>query len=591
MAIDVSSAYRAMMTGRQVSSRIQVRILSGDSVFFLDDHDIVKESWSVNWRSSNNRAFSLGTCYATSLSFSAFVSVEPEIDGQSVIIEPTMYYKVGNGEVAFPLGQFTCDKPKVYTKTTAYDCYDRMLAFDKRVESRFSGTPFNAIEYICQKCGVVNGMTQQQIANMINSSQLLVIDPLQVNTYRDALAYISIILGGYCIMDRSGKFSLRHFHTTPDMELPKHRRITTTFGGYKTCFCGVKCRFLAEQNYYPYSDIDEEAEGLILDLGDIPIIEDTENAKKRILSNIHDLLSHIEYYPCEIEMVGDPSIEAGDMITTKDRNGVDRNIILTSVTYAWRASANILSEGSDPKMENVSTVEKRRQASQDAAAKAAAIVTGTYVNVNPITIDGTGTQTVTDLKFVTNKDLTAIFGASIPLVSDGDGILEITYDDSGILGDVVRVMIHEGDDLVTLVNHLFYYANSVVNLHLRAKTYGINGGSAPTVTIGMDKIRSYIFAQGIETEAAWDGIIVIDEDVNVVETYMDMLGIEDGGTSVNLYEPIDEPFTELLSALGTEVQAEQLNDTMDLSLKLGDHVLRMGMGNRMGMGRVLGGRT
>ena len=591
MAISVPQEYIEMMQGRQVSSRIQVQILSGDSVFLLTDKDIVKGSWNVNWRSSNNRAFSLGTCYATSLSFSAFVSVEPEIDGQSITIRPTMFYKVGNDEVAFPLGDFICDSPKVYTKTTAYDCYDRMLAFDRRVEARFSGSPFNVIQYICEKCAVAIGVTQQQIGNMINSSQMIVIDPAQVNTFRDALAYVSIILGGYCIMDRSGRLSVRQFHTTPDMVLPRHRRIQTTFGGYKTCFAGVKCRFLASQNYYPYSSIDEEAEGLILDLGDIPVIEDTENAKKQILANIHDLLLEIEYYPCEIDIVGDPSIEAGDMITTKDRYGIDRNIILTSVTYAWRANGQIMSEGGNPKLDNVSTVEKRRQAAEDAAAKAAQIVTNTYVNANPITIDGSEDQIITDLKFITVKDLTAIFGSSIPLVSSGDGILEITYDDAGILGDVVRVQIHEGDNLATLVNHLFYYENSVVNLHLRAKTYGINGGSAPTVTIGMDKIRSYIFAQGIEIEAEWDGVIVIDEDVHVVETYMDMLGIEDGGTSVNTYEVIDEPFTELLNAIGAEVQAEQINDTMDLTLKLGDHVLRMGMGNRMGMGRVLGGRT
>lgn len=590
MAISVSQAYRDMMKGREVSSRIQVQILSGDSAYFLNDHDIVKGSWNVNWRASNNQSFSLGTCYASELSFSAFVSVEPEIDGQAVIIRPTVFYKVGSGEVAFPLGEYTCDSPKVYSKTTSYDCFDRMIDFDRRVESRFSGTPFNAIQFICNQCGVTFGMTAQQISSMINSSQLVIIDPSQVNTYRDALAYISMILGAYCIMDRSGSLVVRQFHTTPDMELVRHRRKTTTFGGYKTCFCGVKCRFMANQNYYPYASIDEEADGLILDLGDIPIIEDTENAKKRILANIHDVLSHIEYYPCEIEMVGDPSIEAGDMITTKDRYGFDRNIILTSVTYGWRASAYIVSEGGNPKMEAVSTAEKRQAASQDALAKASAIVTGTYVNANPITVGGSSSEVVTDLKFVTNKDLTAIFGASIPLVSDGDGILEITYDDAGIDGDVVKVQIHEGDNLATLVNHLFYYNNSVVNLHLRAKTYGINGGSAPTITIAPDTIRSYIFAQGIETEAAWDGIIVIEESVEYVETQMALLGITDG-LEVNVWSDIRDNLSALVNAVSMNVQAEAISDTIAIELNYGDHILRAGMGHQAGMGRVFGGYT
>lgn len=588
MAISVPQAYRDMMTGRQVSSRIQVQIMSGDSAFFLTDKDIVKGSFNVNWRASNNRSFSFGTCYAASLSFSSFVSVEPEIEGQSVIIRPTMFYKVGNEEVAFPLGEFTCDSPKVYAKTTSYDCYDRMLAFDLPIESRFSGTPFNVTQYICEKCGVTNGTTQNQIAQMANPNQNLVIDPAQVRTYRDALALVAIVLGAYCIMDRSGRLSVRQFHLIPDMELPRHRRISTTFGGYKTCFCGVKCRFMANQNYYPYASIDEEADGIILDLGDIPIIEDTENAKKRILANIHDLLSHIEYYPCEIDIVGDPSIEAGDMITTKDRYGFDRNIILTSVSYGWRANGQIISEGTDPKLENVSTVEKRQQASQDAVAKASQIVTSTYVNADTITVGSSNKEVISSLRFSTLKNLTAIFGANIPVVSSGDGYIEITYDDAGIEGDIVKARVHEGDNLVTLVNHLFYEENSLVELRLRAKTYGINGGDAPTLTIAPDTIRSYIFAQGIVAEAAWDGIITIDEDIHVVETQMQIIGIEDGVT-VNVYSDIEDTLSALVDAINTQMQMESVSDTIEVKLLYGDHILRTGMGHQAGMGRVFGG--
>lgn len=588
MSITTSQAYKTMMRGRRVASRMDVKITSGNSVYNLTQDDLVRGSWSINWRSSNNRSFSLGTCYATSLSFSSFVSVEPEIDGQYVIIEPTAYYKVDAiTEVAFPLGVFRCDSPKVFSKTTSYECYDQMLAFDKRIESRFSGTPYNTLTYICGECGVEFGLTALEMNRFVNHSQIVVIDPERVNTYRDALAYISIMLGGYCIMNRSGKLEVRKFHTSSDMELVKWRRISTTFGGYKTCFCGVKCRFLAEQNFYPYADIDEDVDGIILDLGDIPIIEDTENVKKTILNNIKSVVLGVEYYPCEIEMVGDPSIEAGDMITTKDRYGFDRNILLTSVTYGWRSSANILSEGSNPKLEAVSTVEKRSQASQDAAAKAAKIVTTTYVNADNITIDGSESKNITTLKFVTNKDLTAIFGANIPISASGDGYVDITYDDSGINIETVRARVHEGDNLVTLVNHLFFYENSVVNLHLRAVASGINGGSAPTLTIDQDTIRSYVFAQGIEAEAAWDGIIVIDEDVNVVETYMQMLGITDGCT-VGTYIPIEDSLSALVDAVESQMQVEDVHDTIQIELNLGDHVLRMGMNQMMGMGRTFG---
>ena len=584
--IDVSNDYKLMMQGREVSSRISVEIRSGDSVFYLTDDDIVKGSVSINWRSSNNSDFSLGTCYASSMSFSSFVSVLPEIEGQYITVSMTVFYKVGESEQAIPLGVFRCDSPTVFSMTTSYECYDAMLAFDKQIESRFIGTPWNIIDFICSKCGVEFGTTSQQISRMVNSSQSMVIDPDRVVTYRDALSYISSILGAYCIIDRSGRLSVRQFHSTPDMFLPRHRRQSTAFSGYKTVFNGVKCRFLAEQNFYPYSIINEAVEGILLDLGDIPIIDNTDRVKNEILQNIYNLISGYEYYPCEISMVGDPSIEAGDMITTLDREGYDKNILLTSVTYNWRASSSILSEGGNPKSKAVSSEQKKTKAEQDAIAKASQIVTATFVNGMPITVDDSAQTEITSLRFSTLKELTAIFGAEIPIYSDGDGYIEISYMDAGVTGDVVKARIHEGYNLITLVNHLYYEQSRIVLLQLKAQTEALTeGGTAPEVLIASDSIRSYIFAQGLETEAPWDGIITISENIGYVEAHLQTYGITDG-IEVSVDYPVSAGVDEFIASLTSEMQLYQISDTMSLTLEVGEQYLRCGAGHRAGNGRM-----
>ena len=583
--IDVSNDYIRMMRGRRLSNRIEITIINGEDEYDLTNDDVVKGSLSINWRASNNRDFNLGTCYASSMSFSSFISVIPEVEGQSVTIIMSVFYKVGNGEQEIPLGVFRCDSPKVQSMVTTYDCTDYMLAFDQNVDSRFSGTPYNVLTFICNRCGVSLANTAQQIGHMINSAQTVVIDPERVLTYRDALSYISIILGGYCIIDRSGRLSVRQFHSTPDMDLPRHRRTSTTFAGYKTIVNSVKCRFLAEQNFYPYEITDDTREGITVDLGDIPIIDDTDRTKNQILQNIFDLLKTYEYYPCEIGMVSDPCIEAGDMITTKDRYGYDRNIILTSVTFAWRSESNIMSEGGNPKDKSVSTADKKNKAEQDAIAKVSQIVTATYVNANQITVDDTAEQEITSLRFVTNKDLTAIFGAEIPVYSSGDGYVEITYVNSSIEGDVVKARVHEGYNLITLVNHLHYDPNKIVLLQLMAQTEGIGAGSAPTLTIDQDVIRSYIFAQGLEVEAPWDGIIIISEEVGYVRTQMAMYGLTET-VAVSVQDPAESTLSEMVSAIQTRMQMRQISDTMTLTLEYGDQILRMGMGHRSGLGRM-----
>lgn len=584
--IDVSNDYIQMMRGRRLRNRIRIQIINGEDSYDLENKDIVRGSLSINWRSSNNRDFNLGTCYASEMSFSSFVSVIPEIEGQSVTIILTGFYKVGEGEQEIPLGVFRCSSPKVASMVTQYDCIDDMTAFDQKIESRFTGTPFNVLSFICERCGVEIGVTAYQVSQMLNAEQTLTIDPERVLTYRDALSYVSIILGGYCIIDRSGRLSVRQFHIVPDMELLRHRRTSATFAGYKTIVNGVKCRFLAEQNYYPYEIIDDTIEGIVVDLGDIPIISDTDRVKTQILTNIYNLLRGVEYYPCEIGMVSDPSIEAGDMITTKDRYGYDRNIILTSVTFAWRSESTILSEGGNPKDKAVSTAEKKNKVEQDAIAKASQVVTATYVNGNPITVDDDSLQEIVSLRFATNKDLTAVFGAEIPIYSDGDGYVEISYWDAGSEGDVVKARVHEGYNLITLVNHLHYDPNRIVLLQLKAQTEALTvGGSAPEITIAQDSIRSYIFAQGLETEEPWDGIITISEDIGYVESRLALYGITDG-ISVEVKLPVAESIDEYLDHVTSGMQMYGISDTITVGLEYGEQYLRCGAGHRAGNGRM-----
>lgn len=587
--LNTSQAYKKLMNAPSMESNIELVISDGTNTITLHDKDIVSESLSVNWRSSNNKTLSLGTCYASQLNFSAFRFVETGIEGQYITVTPTLYYNLGGGnEEAIPLGVFRCSEPINYGKTTAYECYDFMLNLDKKITSRFTGTPFNVLTYICEQCDVVMGNTSQQIGAMVNGSQTLTIDPNQVANFRDALSYISMVLGGFALFGRDGKLYVRQFHQTADMTLARKRRETSSFAGYQTRFAGVKCRFLANQNFYPYEyDNPDMDYGVVIDLGDVPIIEGNEQLKHAVLGNIYSAIQSLVYDPCEIEYAGDPSIEAGDMIATPDKFGYTKNLCLTSVTFKWHATGSALvSEGANPEMGRVTTKAKKTAQAIDNSTTQNEVITATFVNADLIAVGSASETEITNIKFTVNKDLTAIFGAEIPLYSDGEGYITITYENNGVDGDSVVAQIHEGYNLVTLVNHMYYEAGSVIILTLDAQTSAIGSGTAPSVTIDQDKIRSYIFAQGIEVEAPWDGIIIIAERVPYVASVMAMYGITES-VSVEAKNPAGASLSEVVDAITSGSQVYGISDTMSLELKYGDWVLRMGMGHRMGMGRML----
>lgn len=569
-----------------MQSRIEIAVSNGSQSLALTDRDIIRESVSANWRSSNNQALSLGATYAASFSFTAMQNMETEVEGNYLTITPKLYYTTGNTEQEIPLGVFYCDSPTVFPKTTAYTCYDGMILLDKQIDSIYSGTCYNMLVLMCSKCGVEFGNTSNEIAAMVNGSYTIYIDPKYIKTWRDALSQIAILLGGYSQFGRDGKLYIRQFHNTADMTLLKKRRTSSSFAGYKTCFAGIQCRFLANENFFPYESINPDADsGLIMDVGDISIIQDNVAAKQAILERIRGILDALEYYPCTITMAGDPSIEAGDMLATPNREGYLRNVMLTSVTFNWRKECEVVSEGANPKMGNVTTTSKKTNNAIQNSTMNSAVVTATYKNANIINFDDSDDTEITYLRFVTNKDLTAIFGAEIPVYSSGDGIVKITYAESGIEGDVLRARVHEGYNLITLVNHLHYNANQIVLLTLSATTEAIGSGSAPEIQIEQDSIRSYIFAQGIEAEAPWDGIIVITENVSNVEAIMRQQGLTEE-LAVYITSEQTSAVSAVVSALATGMETAEISGTMLVEFEYGDQIWRCGMGNRAGLSRV-----
>lgn len=587
--IVTSEAFQKMMLAPELRSRIEITISNGVETITVRDKRVVNETLTANWRASNNQAFTLGTCYAASLNFSSFDRMSTRVEGDFLTISPTLFYKTGeNQEERMPLGIFRCDNPTAYAKTTSYECYDLMLAMDKAITSRTAGNAYQLLTFMCRECGVTLGNTAQEIAAMINGNITLYLDPNYITTHRDALAYISIILGGYAIFGRDGRLYIRQFHKTPDRTLSRKRVTTESFAAYHSYFQGVKCRFLSEQNFFPYEKYsDTREDGVVLDLGDIPIVEGTPTVKQAILDRIFDEIKDVDFTPASISMVGDPSIEPGDMITVKDREGYDKNVILTSVTFTWRKECEIVSEGSNPKLGAVTTVEKRNAQRSDRQESASRVVTATYRNAGSISVEDSPEQ-ITNIRFVTNKELTAVFGAEIPVYSSGDGYIKITYLDTGLEKDTVRARLLPGYNLITLVNHMPFEANSIVNLTLEAETEGLAGGTAPTVTIEQDTIRSYIFAQGIETEAPWDGIIVIDQNIEYVDSVLSVYGLQEGLT-VTLFSDVQKVITASLDYVAATLQTQSLSGSLEIILEYGDHILRMGMGHRAGGGRMFDG--
>ena len=103
--LSTSQEYKEMMLSPWMRSRIEITITDGTTTKVLRDKDIIRESVSWNWRSSNNQMLGLGATYASSFSFTSLESMETGYEGKYLDITPVLYFQTGtNTEQEIPMG-------------------------------------------------------------------------------------------------------------------------------------------------------------------------------------------------------------------------------------------------------------------------------------------------------------------------------------------------------------------------------------------------------------------------------------------------------------------------------------------------------
>lgn len=548
----VSDAYINALENSLIASRIEGTITLADAnktKITFTDKDVVMNSLSVNNRCTNNGTFSLGSVYVGELS----VSLLNNIDRYSLFdaqIDLKVFVDLGDStEEEIPMGTFFVDDSTRTKRTLALTAYDAMTRFDEDLEVSTTGTPFDLISWMCEKCGVEMAQTADDFSAFINHDVLLYLDTERVGTYRDALAYITALMFGYATIDRTGKLFIGKFSTDSSRNVTARRRVSATVADYHTKFCGVKVRFFANENYYPYTAYDTERSGLVLDMGDNPVCQGLDDTKNTVLQNILAELIKLNYVPVTMKTTPDPSLDLGDGITVLNVNGTDDSVfsIITGLTWNFHKEQEVLSEGANAKLDGVTSKEAKKITSiENSSGESGGLVVKTYTNARELSIGSSDTNVVT-LSYSTNKDDTeVIFMATIPIEMSADGNVVFTYFKGTAQRDELTSYLPKGKSIVTLVNHFQSDADEIVRLVLKARTeffesdvrkhgakiisltdYVLNGEyvetevdtSVPSANIASGTIRAMVFSSAMNTTVAWDGTFEFEETVPKAISY------------------------------------------------------------------------
>lgn len=603
---ETSKEYRASLDTGWLDTDVKGTItLTNGVVVPFEEKDIVPGTLSYTNKALNGNDFCFGGIYVGELTVDLMKSID-RYSLQDARIEVTYIHRTAEGvKDEIPIGIFYVYEATRTKKIISLKAYDSMTNFDKEIEETTTGTLYDILSFIAEKCEVELAQDEEEIGSFVNAEWWLTLDSELMSTYREALSSIGLLCGRFATINRSGQLEFREFQTKAIASISARQRTESTIEDFKTYFYGIKARFLAKEKYYPYIAVDETmTSGLLLDLGDIAIFQGEDTSKKSIMDALLNVALGIKYVPMQLSMISDPSIDLGDCIELKDVNRTEDSVttMIHSVAWTYHSKQKLESYGSNPRLKGIVSKEDKILAQLESQLSSKDLVVKTYTNSKKISVNNQKEQEVFLFNFATTAKTTVMFMGTVPYESPADGVVVFrTYLD-GVIDDsaTVRVYFERGSHVVSLTNYFPMAADGratlkvtavteyfesdyrkenanvisildyVKNQKVEVDTKGVPflskkyeqqpvDATPPTISISKSSIKGLLFAQGIAGAGQWDGTINVAEDFAAVP--LDTLSVFG---AIKLGKMIDSPVVKKIT-----VKRANVNQRLDTAIKAG----------------------
>ena len=555
---NVSEKFKSAIKASNRKSAIYGTLTTVNGVEYpLNDSNIIKDSLYITNQIVNNNKLTFGAVYAGECGLVISSTIDRySLFGATIVLNFLLNLEDGTEEI-LPLGVFYVDTPERIgskIKLTAVDCMSR---FDVPVDEDVNGTWYELISYMADKCGVELAQTQTELEALhVNvTSQIYTVRQDRIGTYRDALSFLAMIICANATIDNAGKLKFVQYATSAcDSNNGSTRLNNCKFSDYTTRYAGVKARFIADENYAPYSAVNQDIDGLILDLGDIPIVGGTADTKNATVEAIMQTITQISYVPATLYISSNPAYELGDMITCESvNNTVDNvNTYVMAYKYNYRKKETINCYGDNPLLQNIKDKSKNLNTSDieaQIATKEMVIVNST--NISDITIAQEFKEIVT-LNFSVHSDCRPICVFTIPFSIDIDGYVEFgLYDGLVALDNATYKGYYEkGEHFATFMYLDDMKKDSRRSLKVFAKCYAdvtsatrvqearlkaiengwgliVAGAPAeledivvdttePTAIVKALAVKAIAYTQGINGKGEWDGTLEFKDEFGII---------------------------------------------------------------------------
>lgn len=428
---NVSDNFKSTIKSQNRKSTIYgVLKTTNGTEYLLNDGNIIKDSLYITNQIVNNSKLCLGAVYAGECGLVINSTIDRySLFGATITLNFLLDLADGTDE-RLPLGVFTVDTPERIGSKIKLTAVDNMSKFDVSVNEDVNGTWYELLSYISNKCGVELAQTQEELEALhINATnQNYTIQQDKIDTYRDALSYLCIVVCANATINNAGKLKIVQYATSACDSNDRATRLNNCkFSDYTTRYAGVKARFFANENYAPYTASNPDIDGLVLDLGDIPIVGGTNDSKNDTIKAIMETITQIAYVPATLYIASNPSYELGDMITCENVNNTNDsvNTYVMAYKYDYRKKETINCYGDNPLLQNIKGKNDKQFSSMESQLSSKDMIIINATNAKEISI-GQELKDIVTLNFSVNADCRPICIFTVQFSIDVDGYVEFS---------------------------------------------------------------------------------------------------------------------------------------------------------------------
>lgn len=323
---------------------LEVTMTGTEATATITDSDVVAGGMSVNRYCLSGNRIEVGSAIAAELTLTL-----DNADGKfdDVVFEGAeLFVRVGvkkwdakrweNAILYYvPIGFFTVDEVPRKLASITLTALDRMVLFDKAVDSTLLAFPTTVDALLSRICDICNVTIGFNVSELLNHDYEIAEFPVGDNlTYRQLLSWIAEITGTCAYMDWDGRLMM-DWYTVTDTTIEACDRFSSDLQENSITISGVQV--VDGETVYLAGD-----DGYALNIESNGLIQTDHMA---VADSLYEVLGGFTYIPFTATVKPMPHLYPLDVISFVDKNGTPRQTIVTDTTFTLNTSTILQGKG------------------------------------------------------------------------------------------------------------------------------------------------------------------------------------------------------------------------------------------------------